>query len=319
MKISRQSITLATSLALVAAGTLSLSSCGGDDSLSGAGGTVQASAMGAAAAIFLGGNRGIDLEMNPSTSTPNLGQMGIMGLPSFFTPLAEEQNPFESCSSSSPAQTVDDDQDNIPKIFTQSYDCADITMGDVYTYSAKGEIKIQDLDDTKKYTEGGYRYDIDYSGTYTNAGFPYTNTYKHVGFFESRVVGGSFVYKSEFSAGFGGEVKGFPFEGRWQSNYETVYTPEDVSAPWNQGKVSFNGYIALQGNFSHEPEDQGNYDVAWELSSNGLEYDWRSPGGCSTYKAGSLTWKDGEGKRLVIEYNCTSRKIFYQGQEISLQ
>ncbi|MBX3019403.1 MAG: hypothetical protein KF767_16065 [Bdellovibrionaceae bacterium] len=315
MKISRQFLTLSTSLVLVGAGALSLSSCGGDDSLSGAGGSMKAASAGAAAAIFLAGNQGINLEMKPD-SAPNLTQLGMQGT-SFQSVAAEEEDPFKDCASKSPANPKDDDGDGIPLEFTREYDCTDITVQGGYVYSAQGKFTIIDLNDKdKRYMEGGYRYEIDYKGKYENPTFPYTNTYSHQGFYDSRVVGNSYVFKSEFSAGFAGEVKGFPFEGKWRSNYQTVWTPDDANNKWVSGKVAFSGFIALEGNFSHEDEE--NYNVAWEIGSNGLEYAYGAPSNCTYYKTGTMWWIDGAGQKYEIQYNCNSRKVLFQGQEVSL-
>lgn len=311
MKISRQFVSLAIGFALVATGAVSLSSCGGDDTLSGPGGSIQAAAAGVAAGVFLNGGKGMNLNLKP-TETPNISGLSISGFNAGASLGTSANDPLDACTTVSPTTIVDADGDGIAKEKTYVYDCRDVLSQDGFATTAIGRISITDYDDTKDHMEGGYRYDIEYEGS--GVKLPdYDLRYSHRGFFDARKMGASYVYTSQFSAGFSGKERDDNYDVTYRSNYKTVFTPDDSANPWATGKTQFTGFFGIEGKMNGKDYT---FNVSWEMGSTELVYDWQT---CNYYKSGKMWWIDGAGQRFEITYNCTNFQTTFQGQNVTLE
>lgn len=309
MKISRQTLQIVAGSMLVAMTAVSLSSCGGDDTLSGAGGSLQASQAAAVAGMFMTGSMGLNLNLKP-TESPSLAQLGISGFSAGASVGTSVADPLANCTTITPSTVVDADSDGIAKEKNYVYDCNDILLLDGFNVKSVGKISVKDYDDTKGHLEGGYRYEMEYQGA--SQKLPdYDTTYSHKGFFDGRRMGNSYVYQSEFTAGFAGSERGDKYDLKWRSNYSTTYTPEDLNDLWGAGRVQFAGYFGVEGRVNGQ--DFAEFNVAWELSTQDLVYDWAN---CNVFKSGKMFWTDGSGQRFEVQYNCSNYKMYFQGQEI---
>lgn len=289
--------------ALATVTLLALTGCGGDDSLSAAGGSVATSAQ--ALAAF---NGSINNELSRiliSTNAPTLRQgnagaalfsdIGIYGI-------------YDACTTVNPASRVDVDGDGIAKEKTYTYNCNNI-VDSGSTYNLVGTESVVDLDDTKANVKGGYRYNHDFVFSYAQA--TGSNYNLHRGFTEVVPSATSLTYAMEYEGVTNDTRTGMKADVTTRTNWRSVYTPVDMANPTASGTVVVSGFYSLVGT-SENQANWGDMNVAFEVSSSGLTYD--AGAGCNkSFQSGSLTFTDGSGNRLVFDYACTSGTVKYNG------
>lgn len=295
-------------LTLVALASAAITGCGGEGGpLTASGGSVAQGQVQAALSQVDSALDTFSLDTNPSF--PQIGGNSI----------SVDPNPsvtwwdHGACTTVTPTPLVDADSDGISLLKKYTYDCDNIVDGE-YIYSVNGSITMKDLDDTKRWMEGGYR--ADYDTLYTFNGVPGVDemSYEDVGYFELKKVGGSFVYDSEYRSNGTGVYHGRSHEVIWQSTWNHSVTPDPSGTNmWDKGSISFSGFFGLQGQFQHDDP----FSVVFEISSNNLKYDYDS--GCNTYQSGSITFEDGNGNRIVLTYACTSVTGTFNGQTVDLR
>lgn len=311
MKIPKIVTHVATGSLVAALAVFGLSSCGGDEDVNSASGSTSASLAPAIVGMFTAGQFGINVNQAPDT-IPSFTKLGFKGSTSGLSVQASAVDPLADCQKSSPDTVVDADGDGIALEKNYEADCTNVLMNDGFTFTLKSKMVIRDLDDTVRYTAGGYSFDIDYEGSTLKVP-QYDFSWNHRGHFSAIPGPTSFTVSSKYSAGFSGREREDYWDFTWKSNYSMVYTPLDMSAPYVAGAVKYSGFVGIEGNLV--PEQLEKFVVAFQLDSVDLIYDYAN---CSYYKSGSLYWTDGAGQKVESRYHCSGFDTYFEGQKIDL-
>lgn len=221
-----------------------------------------------------------------------------------------------ACEQVAPAVPVDSDADGIAKIKTYTFDCTDSVSGES-SFSRKGSVEIQDLDETVAGMIGGIRVDFalekfDYTDLTTNRSFGFS----YNGFWNYLKQGSALVSSSEFKGTVGYETaastkNNFSFEYTW----DWVMTPDNESTPWTTGKTEFKGTYKMDGQFAiedsggHHKQHEGTWVI--DYYSKDMTYDSTC---AKWYKSGTLNLSDGANK-ISIEFSCSTAKLYVNGVE----
>lgn len=286
-----------------------LTSCGGQGALTGPGGQANAAQMGQALTQINNSLGSFAFDATPTV--PNVGGAGGQTV----TPSAvgvRMMGAFDSCITETPDPTVDADADGIAKTKTYNYNCNNI--GDSgYTYNIGGKVNITDLDDTKKYMLGGYRFDMETTFSSKGPG-GYAGDWADRGYFEFKKVGSAYVYDSDFRSAGSGVEHGDTYEVTYQGTWKHKVTPDSTATNvWDKGSIDFEGFFELKGTFG---SGLPLFGVVFEMNSDSLKYDYT--GACTTYQSGSITFADGSGNKTVVTYACTSASATYNGTAITI-
>lgn len=301
------------SFALIAA--LAMSACGGS---TGATTAVQAKFL---ANQAMGVINALRLNQKPSISSVPGANPGGQTVFSFVAP---------TCVTQSPVSTVDMDGDSIPLTQTSSFDCSDQSYGVGYSWGSKGEWKLEDSDDTKKWLLGGYKSSWDFdsyyvypSRTYCSKTYPAGRVdYEGKGTFN--LVANSanaYIYTSNYlgnvvfvNSSYSGD---YTYEGQWSGK---VVPSSTATNTWDKGSIEYSGYWQFVGNFPDEEEHQSNTqnhtrgNVLMTLKTTDLIYD----NTCGAYyRSGSFEMDYGNGSTFKIVYACDSAdtKYYFNGVE----
>ncbi|KYG66992.1 hypothetical protein AZI86_08190 [Bdellovibrio bacteriovorus] len=287
--------------------SLLLGGCGGKGGkLSAAGGTVtQAQAL----AIFSNQNISVAMQSLVPSGNPN----APIQMPINFAGM------FDSCTTKNPETPVDNDGDGIPLSLQVKYACNGINEG-ASTLNRKGTYKIVDFNDESGNENmgwgGGYRYDFDFSNQYVAGHEEFKDTYD--GFFEVKKTSSAIRYSSGYTGtvdGFNKNPKYFEWNWNWQSQWDNVYIPDDMSQPYQKGSAKFDGFFAVTGTMEPDQSNQQTkVKVVFKLKSTGLKYD-RS---CSQHwSEGSIIFLDGSNNEIRYEYSCSGSKAYFNGTEVT--
>lgn len=235
------------------------------------------------------------------------------GVPSGITTAQFSPKAVNSCVTVSPDPGVDTDADGIAVERNYRFDCSSVVDG-TSSWTYKGTMKIQDLDDSKKWSLGGYRIDFANSANFTDSGGS-TGAYSYSGYWNMTTVGSDQVFTSDYT---GTTTSKGTHHGDYSYSYRAVWklvvTGDDPANPWLKGKHNSLGVYILEGNF---PTETGTYDgtATLEFKSVDLTYD----NTCSQYfKSGYWQFVDASNNKLVIEYSCSTRKAYFNGAEFTL-
>lgn len=245
----------------------------------------------------------------PRTNTPPTMIGGLTGV---TTSAVTTQ--AASCYTVTPNPAVDADNDGIAATKTYTMDCTNETSGGT-TFTQKGTVVYQDLDETVKGIYGGMRGDFSMPlFKITDATTGYTFNYTHSGFWEYKNVAGKLVSSSEYTGGLKGEEHAFKLDYSFTQKWNYTMTPDDAANPFSKGKMEMSGSFGMKGDFvieansKHEP-----YNGSWLVSftTKDLVYD----SSCSQwYRSGSYVISDSANK-LEVVYSCTTSKLYVNEAE----
>lgn len=292
--------TSALALITLSAG-LTVSGCGGQ----------PAEPLDANAAGLVLGNMAAAMNMIPTGN--NVPAMPVAGVTTNSTVKVSSTG----CETITPSSLVDNDHDNIAAYKKYTFDCSSsISAG--YSYTQKGTIEIRDKDETKEGMFGGIRVDFDIPVMDSEdlaTGQKYH--YSHSGYWDYQNVGGSLVSKSSYTgASKYAPVNGLENDYSYTADWNYKMTPDDISLPWDSGKVEMDGQFVLSGKFVYEDQTTSTHtqrEGGWTIKyyTKDLTFDHS----CTKfYKTGSYVMDDGTNKMELV-YNCSSVKFYVNGQE----
>lgn len=233
----------------------------------------------------------------------------------------------DPCSSTkTPASSPDVDEDGIPVDQTYTFNCDNVGDGEG-TLSLHGKYSFQDLDDTKKWSEGGWKGAWDYSFVFdtpasAEGGHTYPATkmdYSGKGGYSLTTTGATQNYLSDFSGKVAFVIDSksgdYTYSGKWSIQVTPSATPS-----WKSGALVYKGQWTIQGFFpegygddnGHEDHD-GQVNTSITITSENLTYDADA---CSCYyKTGKVIYTDVSGHVFEDRYDCNSYKAFFDGEE----
>ncbi len=235
------------------------------------------------------------------------------GMPSGISTSAIRTLAVPTCVTEAPTPVTDADSDGIALLKEYTYDCQnEVSSTDTYKY--KGTTKIEDLDDSKKWSRGGYKITFNSNSEYSRSTGG-SGKFGYAGYWSSTASGASTVYKGDYTAAVIQEDPTYPkqdfsIRGVWNM----TITGADENSPWLAGKYSGGGLYELSGTFMYEEagkhETKTNANVTLEFKALDLEYDST----CTDfYKSGAWVFLDGSGNEYKVVYECTSNKKYLNG------
>lgn len=237
------------------------------------------------------------------------------GMPAGITTAAIRPLAVPSCVTETPDTIVDKDSDGIALLKLYKYDCKNELVG-TDTYKYKGTTQVEDLDDTKKWSLGGYKVTFDADSEY-EAGPTAKGQYSYKGYWSSQASGASMIMKSDYTARVAAILPAHPtVDYSMRAVYNFVITGANDTTPWLAGKWTGSGLYELSGTFYYENESTNaretktDGNVTLEFRSDELEYDQA----CAVYyKSGSWIFRDGAGNELKIVYDCATSTKYLNG------
>lgn len=293
-----------TKFLLVLSSAMALASCGGNGPLTSAGGTVNS-----AQAIVAVGQINTALgafKMDATPTAPTIGGGGPTPTPGLMAGV------YDACTTITPASGVDADGDGMDLLRQYNYNCNGVMSGST-PVTLLGTVTFRDLDDTKKWLEGGYSYNYDV--TSQGNGSQYRWDWTDKGDTVMTAAGSGYQYTSEYRSSGEGMEHGVPYSATWQGTWKFKIVPDTgTTNKWDTGKIEFSGYFGMKGNFG--PSGTDVFNVVFELESKNIIYDYA--GGCSTYKSGTITYRDGSGNETILTFNCMTTTATFNGDPIAI-
>lgn len=236
------------------------------------------------------------------------------GMPGGITTSAIREAAVPTCVTESPSTVVDKDNDGIALLKEYKFNCTNELSGtDTYKYS--GTTKIEDTDDTKKWSLGGYKITFDSVSSYKGAKGG-EGAYAYKGYWYSIAQGPATVYKSDYTAAIKSKLPAHPDQDMTlHSVWNMTVTGANETTPWLAGTWSGGGLYELAGTFYYEDaagkrQTRTGANVTLEFKAVDLKYDQT----CGEYyKSGSWLFKDGSGNTYEVRYDCTSKKAYLNG------
>lgn len=276
--------------------SLALLSCGGEPTLSSAGGKISSADL---QNVIMNITDAI-AEMTPPVdgSTipgPTFGNV----TPSVFG--ARFLGPYDGCTKIV-EQDIDGDSDGIVKSRKYTFNCRNV-VDSGNKYNLVGYHHFTDKNDSIALPEGGYNseFDVDFAYKIGND----NHRFLHKGFYDYEKVGASYKYnsKSKVRTIYTEENVDFQME----SNWEFIVTP--TSSTTGSAKIKGFWGITGSGKTSGTP---WKVNVAFSVESKELKYD-----DLCGYNDGQMTLTDGAKNKIVLTYagSCTPT-VTYNGKPL---
>lgn len=236
------------------------------------------------------------------------------GMPAGITTSAIRNRAVAACVTETPSAPVDADGDGIALLKEYKYNCTNELVG-ANTYKYKGSTKVEDLDDTKKWSLGGYKVTFDSESEF-EASAVNKGQYAYKGYWSSQASGATTVMKSDYTARVAAILPAHPtVDYSMRAVWNMTITGASETSPWLAGKWTGSGLYELSGTFYYENgsgsrETKTGSNVTLEFRSDQLEYD----NTCAVYfKSGSWIFRDGSGNELKMVYDCQTEKKYLNG------
>lgn len=219
-----------------------------------------------------------------------------------------------SCQTATPNPAVDADNDGIAATKTYTIDCKNEVSGSS-TFTQKGKLVFQDLDETVKGVYGGMRADYDLPTFSLTGSDGKEFNYSHSGFWQYKNDSGTLNSISEYTGGIKYDEHGYKLDYKYTQKWKYSMIPDNVASPFTKGKMEISGSFGMTGDFVIEDSSGKHtpYNGTWVISYVGVDLIYDNS--CSSfYKSGSHVISDALNK-IEIRYSCTSSKLYVNGAE----
>lgn len=301
-----------TSLVMILLAASLMASCGGDPTSVGptaASGSVSAAG---ARSLASAGTLTTMIANTKPNQTPSITSSPVRGDEERTGVGTLSRGIYDNCASVTAANNTDLDSDGIKVHVAAQFNCSGVTSG-TSTMSLSGSFDIADLDDSKKWSEGGYAITYDMTlGSLNSSGDKFETRFN--GKYGAVNTGSTLMLSSEFYYGVVGSEHGTAIVYNAHTKYDATFTPTNPASIYTAGSATHSGFYRIGGQYG-SGTNASELDVTLTYSSTNLTYD----SACTYfYKTGTFTFADAAGNAITYEYACTSYTAKYNGTAITL-